>query len=152
MRVFSSIAELEAASGEHLGHSDWHAITQEMIDTFARVTGDEQWIHVDVGRARRGPFGTPIAHGFLTLSLTSMLAAEVYRIDGMQMLVNYGADRVRFPAPVPVDSQLRAGVELLSVESKANGHQAMSRVTVEVHGASRPACVIDRITLIVPPG
>ncbi|MFC6707148.1 MaoC family dehydratase [Flexivirga alba] len=150
MRSFATIADVEAAVGAHLGHSDWHHITQEMIDTFADVTGDHQWIHVDVERARGGPFRTPIAHGYLTLSLTSMLAGQVCRFDGMRMVVNYGADRARFPAPVPVGSWIRAGVELSSIRSTPRGHQVTSRVTVDIKDGDRPACVIDRITLLVP--
>ena len=150
MKVFATIAELEQAVGSHLGHSDWHPVTQQMIDLFADVTGDHQWIHIDVDRAKNGPFKAPIAHGYLTLSLTSMLTAEIYRLDGMQMVVNYGADRVRFPAPVPVDSALRAGVELRSIRPTPRGHQVDTRVTVERRGTDRPACVIDRITLVVP--
>jgi acyl dehydratase len=150
MRVFTSIEELEATVGEHLGHSTWHQITQQRIDAFADATGDHQWIHVDPGKAARGPFGTTIAHGFLTLSVVSAFAAEVYRVDGFQMVVNYGANRLRFPAPVPVDARIRAGVQLVSMSPGPSGHQVVTRVTVEIDGGLKPACVADTVSLLVP--
>ena len=110
MRIFSGIDEVQAAVGTHLGHSEWHEVTQEQVNLFADATGDDQWIHLDRERAAQGPFGTTIAHGFLTLSLLPMLAAEVYAIEDVRMGVNYGCNKVRFPAPVPVGSKVRAGV------------------------------------------
>src|SRR5436190_80883 len=107
MRIFESLAELHEAVGEHLGYSGWHRIEQSRIDAFADATGDRQWIHVDPERAAHGPFGGTIAHGYLTLSLLPMLVAQIYRVSGVRMGVNYGLNRVRFPAPVPVDSLVR---------------------------------------------
>ena len=110
-----------AAAGTHLGHSDWHEITQEQVNLFADATGDHQWIHVDPQRAAQGPFGTTIAHGYLTLSLVPLFVSEVYTVEGVRMAVNYGCNKVRFPAPVPVGSRLRAGVSLDSVTPGADG-------------------------------
>ena len=149
MKTFSGISELAAAAGTHLGFSGWHTVDQEQIDTFARATGDHQWIHVDPDRAATGPFGVTVAHGYLTLSLVPMLVREVYRIEGMAMGVNYGADRLRFPAPVPVDSRLRAGVELLSVAPASVGHQVKARVTIEREGGAKPVCVVDTVSVVV---
>jgi len=150
MKVFNGIPELEPAVGTHLGWSDWHTVTQAQIDRFAEATGDYQWIHVDVDRAKEGPFGGPIAHGYLTLSVVPKLVAEVYRIDGVKMGVNYGADRLRFPSPVPVGSKLRAGVELLGVKPIVFGYQIASRVTIEREGGDKPACVVDMLAVVVP--
>ena len=150
MRTFNGIPELEAAIGEHLGHSEWHTITQEQVNLFADATGDHQWIHIDVERAATGPFGGTIAHGFLTLSLLPMLTSEVYRIDGVAMGVNYGADKLRFPSPVPVGSRVRAGVELVDVKPAAMGVQVATRVTIERDGGDKPACVVDMLALVVP--
>lgn len=150
MRVFHGIGELQQAVGTHLGHSDWHIVTQEQIDAFAEATGDRQWIHVDPERAAAGPFGVTIAHGYLTLSLVPMLAAQVYRVEGLAMGVNYGADRVRFPSPVPVGSRIRAGVELMSLTPGGPGFRAIARVTVERDGGVRPACVVDAVSVLVP--
>src|SRR5689334_794307 len=112
MRVFANLAELATAKGEHLGYSDWHTVTQEQIDQFADATGDHQWIHVDTEKAAAGPFGTTIAHGYLTLSLLPVLLKDVYRVDGIRMGINYGSNKIRYPATVPVGSRIRAGVEL----------------------------------------
>ena len=150
MKTFHSIEELEKAVGTHLGYSDWHTITQEQIDRFADATGDHQWIHVDPERAKAGPFGTTIAHGFLTLSLVSMLAWQVYTVEGLSMGVNYGANKVRFPAPVPVGSRVRAGIELQSMAPAAMGVMVTSRVTVEIDGSDKPACVVESLSLLVP--
>jgi acyl dehydratase len=114
-RVINGVDELKSLVGEHLGYSDWMEITQERVNQFADATGDHQWIHVDVERAKEGPFGGPIAHGYLTLSLGPVLQTEVFRLEGFSMGVNYGANKIRFPAPVPVGSKLRLGVKLLSV-------------------------------------
>ena len=115
MRVFTGLGEVRAAVGEHLGYSDYQAITQDDIDAFAALTGDDQWIHTDPGRAADGPFGGTIAHGLLTLSLGPRHAKSIYRIDGMAMSVNYGYDKIRFPSPVRVDSKIRLGATLSSV-------------------------------------
>ena len=150
MKVFDGIPALEAAVGTHLGWSDWHTITQEQIDTFAAATGDHQWIHVDPSRSASGPFGTTIAHGYLTLSLVPMLSWQVYDVQGVRMGVNYGANKLRFPAPVPVDSRVRAGVELVSVAAGGGGYQVVARVTVEREGGDKPACVVDTVSVLVP--
>jgi len=145
MRQFSSIAELNAAAGTHLGHSGWHEVDQKRVDLFAEATGDHQWIHVDPERAARGPFGGTIAHGFLTLSLIPVLVAEVYRVDGVRMAVNYGLNKVRFPAPLPVGGRVRAAVQLAEVTEVAGGVQVVARVTVEVEGADKPCCVAESV-------
>lgn len=150
MRIFNGVEELEQAVGSHLGYSDWHTITQQQIDTFAEATGDHQWIHVDPGKAANGPFGTTIAHGYLTLSIVPMLVWQVYKVDGLKMGVNYGANKLRFPSPVPVDSRVRAGVELLSLTPGGGGFQATSRVTVEREGSEKPACVVETVSVLVP--
>jgi acyl dehydratase len=150
MRVFNGVAELESAVGEHLGHSEWHTITQDQINAFADATLDHQWIHVDSEKASQGPFGTTIAHGFLTLSLVPMMLWQVYRVEGVSAGLNYGADRLRFPAPVMVGSSVRAGVELTAVNPNALGYQVSTRVTIECAGRDKPACVLDMLTVVVP--
>ncbi|MBF6266359.1 MaoC family dehydratase [Nocardia farcinica] len=149
MRTFHGVAELEAAVGSHLGYSEWHTITQSQINAFADATGDHQWIHVDAEKAANGPFGTTIAHGYLTLSLVPLLVAQIYRVEGVRMSVNYGSNKLRFPAPVPVDSTVRAGVELVSVAPGAAGHLVTSTVTVERAGGDKPVCVVESLTLVV---
>ena len=149
--VFETPAELPKHVGESLGHSDWLEITQERIDLFAEATGDHQWIHVDPERAKDGPFGTTIAHGYLTQSLVNHFLPQIVEVRGISMGVNYGADRVRFPAPVPVGSRIRGGGELVSAEPTKDGAiQAVVRVTVEIEGGERPACVIDTISRYYP--
>jgi acyl dehydratase len=150
MRIINGIDELEQAVGTHLGYSDWHTVTQDQIDLFADATGDHQWIHVDQKKAKEGPFGGTIAHGYLTLSLVPMLSWQVYKVEGMQMGVNYGANRLRFPSPVPVASKVRAGVELLSVTPASGGYQVVARVTVERDDGDKPACVVDAVSVLVP--
>jgi acyl dehydratase len=150
MRVFNGIDELEKVVGEHLGHSDWHTVTQENVDQFADATGDHQWIHVDTEKAKAGPFGGTIAHGYMTLSLIPMLNAQIYRIDGLSMGINYGANKVRFPAPVPVGSRVRAGAELVELNSTPQGAQAVIRTTIEVEDGEKPACVADTVVVLVP--
>ena len=149
MRVFDSLQELAQAQGEILGVSDWHEITQEQIDLFADATGDHQWIHVDPQRAKQGPFGTTIAHGFLTLSLVPKLAWEVYSVQNLAMGVNYGCNKVRFPAPVPVGSRVRGEVQLVSVTPAASGTQVTTRVTVAIEGSEKPACVAETVAIMV---
>jgi acyl dehydratase len=144
-RVLSGVDELKAAVGQHLGYSDYVEITQQRVDQFADATGDHQWIHVDVERAKSGPFGGPIAHGYLTLSLGPMLYPTVVRIEGFSMGVNYGANKVRFPSPVPVGSRLRLGVKLLDVEDVTGGVQMTMEFTFECEGASKPSCVAEII-------
>ena len=150
MKTFHGLDEFEKAVGTHLGHSDWHTVTQEQVDLFAEATGDHQWIHVDPERAKDGPFGGTIAHGYLTLSLVPKLVWEVYKVEGLSMGVNYGSNRVRFPSPVPVGSRIRAGVELVSLERGPNGAQATVRVTIEREGGDKPACVAETVSVLVP--
>ena len=144
-RVIKGIEGLKAAVGEHLGYSEFMEITQERVNTFADATGDHQWIHVDVEKAKSGPFGGPIAHGYLTLSLGPMLYPTVVRVEGFSMGVNYGANKVRFPSPVPVGAKVRLGVKLLEVEEIPNGAQMTMEFTFECEGAPKPSCVAEII-------
>ena len=149
--VFESPSQLHESVGEHLGHSDWIEITQERINLFAEATGDHQWIHVDPERAKDGPFGACIAHGYLTQSLVNLFLPQIVEVRGISMGVNYGADRVRFPAPVPVGSRVRGSAELVSAEPTKDGAvQTVVRVTVEIEGSDRPGCVIDTISRYYP--
>jgi acyl dehydratase len=149
--VFHSPAELKQAVGRQLGTSDWLEISQERIDLFAEATGDHQWIHVDPERAAQGPFGSTIAHGYLTQSLVNHFLPQIVEVRGVRMGINYGADRLRFPAPVPVGSRIRGSAQLLAAEDTKDGAvQAKIRVTVEIEGAERPACVIDTISRYYP--
>jgi acyl dehydratase len=132
---------LKELVGQHLGHSDYVEITQEQVNLFADATGDHQWIHVDPERAKQGPFGGPIAHGYLTLSLAPALLPQILQVIGISMGVNYGCEKVRFPSPVPVGSMLRAGAQLVSVDDVAGGAQVTMDVTFEVEGAPKPSCV-----------
>ncbi|MDE3203021.1 MAG: MaoC family dehydratase [Acidobacteriota bacterium] len=134
---------LKAAVGQHVGYSAWHQVTQEQVNMFADATGDHQWIHVDVERAKSGPFGGPIAHGYLTLSLTPTLLTEVFVVSGVSMAINYGLNKVRFPSPVPVGSQVRAGIEIASVEEVSGGAQVGLTVTYEIEGGTKPVCVAE---------
>ena len=144
-RVINGVEGLKAAVGEHLGYSDYMEITQERVNQFADATGDHQWIHVDVERAKSGPFGGPIAHGYLTLSLGPALYPTVVRIEGFSMGVNSGANKVRFPSPVPVGARLRLGVKLVEVEEIAGGVQTTMEFTFECEGAPKPSCVAEII-------
>jgi acyl dehydratase len=149
--IFQTPAELSSSIGKHLGHSAWMEVTQQRIQLFADATDDQQWIHVDPERAKQGPFGAPIAHGYLTLSLVNRFLPEIVEVRGISMGVNYGADRIRFPAPVKVGSRIRGGAELIEVENtKDGGVQAKIRVTVEIEGGERPACVVDTISRYYP--
>ena len=146
MRVFTDVDELRGAVGTQLGVSDWITVDQSQIDTFADATLDHQWIHIDEERAKDGPFGGTIAHGFLTLSLLSHLVSQTFRIDGTKMGVNYGLNRVRFTSPVPVGSKVRANVELVDVTDIEGGVQMTTKVTVEIEGSERPALVAEWLT------
>ncbi|MEV4948474.1 MaoC family dehydratase [Streptomyces sp. NPDC053755] len=145
-RIFTSAEELRAAVGEQLGHSEWLEIEQKRIDLFADATGDHQWIHVDPERAAAGPFGTTIAHGYLTLSLLPALVPQIMRVEGMKMGINYGTEKVRFPAPVPVGSRLRAGAVLTKVEEAGGGVQVTATVTIEREGGDKPVCVAESVS------
>ena len=145
-KVFPSPAALAAAVGTHVGTSEWINVDQNRIDLFADATGDHQWIHVDPDRAASGPFGATIAHGFLTLSLIPMLIKHVYRVEGVAVAVNYGLNKVRFMNPVRVGSKVRAAVDVVSADEVPNGHQVVLKVTVEIHGSDKPACVAETVT------
>ncbi|MDQ1039710.1 acyl dehydratase [Streptomyces sp. V3I8] len=145
-RIFTSADELKAAVGEQLGYSDWVEIDQKRIDLFADATGDHQWIHVDAPRAAAGPFGTTIAHGYLTLSLLPLFGPQLLAVEGVRMGVNYGTNKVRFPAPVPVGSRLRATAEITGVVEVAGGLQVSVGFTVEREGGEKPVCVAESVS------
>ena len=140
--IIDGIDGLKAKVGEHLGYSDWVEITQEQVNLFADATGDHQWIHVDVERANR-EIGGPIAHGYLTLSLIPFLGQGMLPVKGVTRGINYGSDRVRFPSPVPVGSNLRIGAVLDSVDDVTGGVQVQMTLTFEVEGAAKPSCVAE---------
>jgi len=144
--VFEGLDEVRAAVGTDLGTSDWLEVTQERVNQFADATGDHQWIHVDPVRAAAGPFGGPIAHGYLTLSLSNALLPDIVEVRGISMGVNYGVGKVRFPAPVPVGSRIRASATLAAVDDVAGGVQTTMVITVEIEGGTKPACVIESIS------
>ena len=146
MKTYPRLADLQALVGQPLGTSDWITVDQPRVDAFADATLDHQWIHVDPERAAQGPFGTTIAHGFLTLSLLPAFFASAFDIGDVRMGVNYGLNRVRFTAPVPVGSRLRASFRLLAYEPLDGGAQLVTEVTVEREGAERPACVTEAVT------
>jgi len=143
---FRSAEALQAAVGQDLGTSDWLEIEQSRIDQFAEATDDHQWIHVDVEKAKAGPFGAPIAHGYLTLSLVNAFLPQLISVPTAKMGVNYGCNKVRFPAPVPVGSKIRARGEIAAVEPVANGVQVVVKVAVEVDGGGKPACVAETVS------
>jgi acyl dehydratase len=143
---FENADELKAAVGTHLGYSDWTVIDQQRIDTFADATGDHQWIHVDPERAKDGPFGTTIAHGYLTLAITNLFLPQLLNVPNAKLGVNYGANKIRFPAPVPVGSRIRMGCEIIDVTDVPSGVQVVTRNTVEVDGGDKPACVVEAVS------
>jgi acyl dehydratase len=145
MRIFENLTELQAAVGEELGTSDWVEIDQARIDQFAEATGDHQWIHTDPEKAAAGPFGTTIAHGYLTLSLLPMLTWQSYKVEGVAGALNYGLDKVRFPNPVPVGSKVRSSSVLTSFDEIPGGGQAVVTCTIEIEGVAKPACVAATI-------
>ncbi|MFE3829363.1 MaoC family dehydratase [Streptomyces sp. NPDC059092] len=145
-RIFTSAEELRAGVGEQLGHSEWLEVDQKRIDLFAEATGDHQWIHVDPERAATGPFGTTIAHGYLTLSLLPALVPQVVRVENVKMGINYGTNKVRFPSPVPVGSRLRATAVLKDVAEAGGGVQITTLVTIEREGGDKPACVAESVS------
>jgi acyl dehydratase len=149
MRIFADLNELKAATGEHLGYTEWREVTQEQVNLFADATDDHQWIHVDVDRAKQGPFGTTIAHGYLSLSLLPSFMTRLFRVDGLKMGINYGLNKVRFPAPVPVGAKIRAGAELVDVKDTPSGTLSNLRVTVEIEGQGKPACVAESLSLYI---
>jgi acyl dehydratase len=144
---FASIDALRAAVGTDLGHTGWVEIDQERVNLFADATGDHQWIHVDPERAKAGPFGTTIAHGYLTLSLLPIIIGELARVDGVRMALNYGCNKVRFPAPLPVGSRVRGNVQVAEVtEVPGGGVQVVLKVTVEREGGDKPVCVAESVS------
>ncbi|MEU8433215.1 MaoC family dehydratase [Streptomyces sp. NPDC029216] len=145
-RIFTSAEELRAAIGETLGPSGWLEVDQKRIDLFADATGDHQWIHVDPERAAAGPFGSTIAHGYLTLSLLPSLVPQVMRVEGMRMGINYGLGKVRFPATVPAGSRLRATAVITEVTEAGGGVQVAATVTVEREGGEKPVCVAESLS------
>ena len=146
MKTFATLADLVACQGQDVATSDWVHMTQERVGRFADATSDHQWIHVDPDRARSGPFGTTIAHGFLTLSLIPHFLETALRVEGLRMVVNYGLNKVRFTAPVPVGSRIRAHLHLMAVQTlDPEGLQLSWRITMELEGASKPACVAEAL-------
>ena len=148
--VFEQPTDLLQAQGQHLGYSDWLEIDQQRIDLFADATGDHQWIHVDPEKAADGPFGKTIAHGYLTLSLANLFLPQIMEVRNTSMGVNYGCEKVRFPAAVPVGSRIRGGGEVMGVEEVKGGVQVVVRMTIEIEGSGRPACIIDTISRFFP--
>lgn len=150
MRTFDDLDDLRTAVGTHLGYSSWRTISQAEVDAFADVTGDRQWIHVDPERAAEGAFGHTIVHGYFTLALAPLFMEEVFEVRGVTMLINYGSDKVRFLTPVPTGSRLRGGVVITALEQGTRGLLLRATLTVELEGATKPACVAETLSLIVP--
>jgi acyl dehydratase len=148
MLTITVVDDLRTKVGEELGVSDWHEVTQEAIDAFAHVTGDDQWIHTDPEAARQTPFGGTIAHGYYMLSLHPMFAKQLLRFEGFAFAVNYGLDRVRFPAPLPVGNRVRMRIELLAVDDVLGGAQITMKFTFEGEGALKPVCVAESLTRV----
>ncbi|AYL35229.1 MaoC family dehydratase [Streptomyces fungicidicus] len=144
-RIFTSVDDLKAAVGEQLGYTDWLEVDQKRIDLFAEATGDHQWIHVDPEKAAAGPFGTTIAHGYLTLSLLPLFGPQLLSVEGVRMGVNYGTNKVRFPAPVPVGSRVRATATVTAVDEVQGGVQVATAFTVEREGGDKPVCVAESV-------
>lgn len=149
-RIFTKPSELLEAVGEQLPASDWLTIDQQRINLFADATGDHQWIHVDPDKAKDGPFGKCIAHGYLTLSLVNLFLPQMIGVQGISMGVNVGCEKIRFPSPVPVDSRIRGVGEIVSAEEMKGGVQSVVRISVEIEGSDRPACVVDTISRYFP--
>jgi acyl dehydratase len=151
MKTFQTLQDLAACVGQEVAVSDWLTVTQEQVNQFAEATGDHQWIHVDVERAKAGPFGAPIAHGFLTLSLLPRLTESTIAVVELRMGVNYGLNRVRFISPVPVGSRVRGRMKLLSSEPiDGNGLQMVWETTIELEGAAKPACAAETVVRYYP--
>jgi len=148
--IFNSPSELAPALGQTFGPTDWITIDQDRINTFADATGDHQWIHVDVEKAKTGPFGATVAHGYLTLALTNLFLPHLIEVRGISMGLNYGLNKVRFPAVVPAGSRIRGKGELISVEAQKGAVQTVIRITVEVEGNAKPACIAEAISLWYP--
>ena len=138
--------DVRAHLGRHLGHSEWIEIDQDRVNLFADATGDHQWIHVDPERATKGPFGAPIAHGYLTLSISNLFLPQIVEVRGFSAGVNYGVDKVRFPSPVKVGARIRAGAELTAISEVNGGLQTTIVITIDIEGGSKPACVIESLS------
>jgi acyl dehydratase len=149
MRVITTFDELADAVGEDLGSTEWLEVTQERVNAFANATGDHQWIHVDVERAADGPFGGTIAHGYLTLSLIPYFTPQLFRLETPGARLNYGVNRVRFPSPVKVGSRIRASAQIVEVTDVPAGKQMVTKVTVEIDGEAKPACVAETVVLLL---
>ena len=149
MRTFTTLDEVAAATGEELGTSDWLTIDQDRVNQFADATGDHQWIHVDVERAKAGPFGGTIAHGYLTLSLVPWLGSQVFSLETPGAKLNYGVNKVRFPNPVRVGSKIRATVSISGVTDVPAGKQLTVKYVVEIEGEDKPACVAESVVLLL---
>ena len=150
MRVFTTLDEISDAVGEELGVSEWLPVEQERVDEFAAATGDHQWIHVDVEKAKAGPFGGTIAHGYLTLSLLPFLGSQVFGLETPGAKLNYGVNKVRFPSPLPVGSRVRARVSVAGVTDLPAGKQMTLKHVVEIDGSEKPACVAETVVLLLP--
>ena len=146
MRVFKTFDEVSEAAGQELGTSDWLTIEQDRVNAFADATGDHQWIHVDPERARDTPFGGTIAHGYYTLSLASRFIEDLLRVDGVAMMINYGLNKVRFPAPLPVGARVRMRLRLTAVDDVEGGAQLTSELTFERDGGEKPVCVAESLS------
>lgn len=146
MHAFNGMDEVKAAVGQHLGHTEWVDVTQDVIDRFAEATFDQQWIHVDPERAKNGPFGGTIAHGYWTLSLVPSFLYQLYSIIGVNMQINYGSNRVRYPTIVPVGARVRGGAQFTDFEQGPAHAQLTTTVTIELEGAQKPACVAEVLT------
>jgi acyl dehydratase len=144
--TFTDLQQIKDALGKHLGYSEWLEVTQDRINRFADATGDHQWIHVDVEKAKEGPFGAPIAHGYLTLSLSNLFLPQIVEVQNISMGVNYGVDKIRFPNPVRVNQRIRGGAEIAAVSDIPGGIQVTIKITIEIEGEAKPACIIESLT------
>lgn len=150
IKVFNGVDDLKAAVGATFGPTDWFEVTQDAVNLFADATGDHQWIHIDVEKAKAGPFGSTIVHGFMTLSLIPMFSPQLFAVEGVKMGVNYGCDKVRFPHPVPVGSKVRASATLAEVTDIAMGSRATWDWVLEAEGIDKPVCVARMLSVVVP--
>jgi acyl dehydratase len=148
--TFTGVDEVVAAVGTQLGETEWTEITQEQVNQFAEATGDHQWIHVDVERASKGPYGGTIAHGYLTLSLIARFGGELFDVSGVSAKLNYGVNKVRFPAPVPVGSRIRAGASIAGAQETPAGVQVSLQWVIQLENSTKPACVAETVVLLVP--
>ena len=150
MQTFTGVDEVVHAVGTHLGETEWLEITQEQVNQFADATGDHQWIHVDVERAAKGPYGATIAHGYLTLSLIARFGEELFSVEGVTAKLNYGVNKVRFPTPVPVGSRIRASATIAGAQETPAGVQISLQWVIELENTTKPACIAETVGLLVP--